>query len=96
MSIRIVRIKKPSGLNSNPHEAISEFDWIEDLTGKSGIASRQQIYDFLQNKGVAYVKDARGDVAYLYPKQNLYGTKFVQTYADGIWKDNLLALPTIT
>jgi Protein of unknown function (DUF3892) len=96
MSIRITQIRKPSGWNANPHEAISNLTWIEDLTGKFGIASREQMYDFLKNRGVAYVKDARGDVAYLYPKENLYGTKYVQTYADGIWKDNLLALPTIS
>jgi hypothetical protein len=93
MTIRIISVSKPSGWNQNPHEAISNLGWIEDSTTKAGVATRQQIYDFLKNNGTAYVKDAYGDVAFLSTRENNYGTKFVQTHADGIWKDNLLALP---
>jgi Protein of unknown function (DUF3892) len=53
------------------------------------------MYEWLKNQnGQAYVRDAAGDVAYLYPRENSNGTQYVQTYADGIWKDNLLALST--
>lgn len=93
MTIRITCVSKPSGRNTNPHEAISRLGWIEDSTNKTGIATRQEMYDFLKSNGTAYVKDVFGDVAFLSTRENIYGTRFVQTYADGIWKDNLLALP---
>ena len=42
--------------------------------------------------GQAYVTDGVY-TAYLYVNRIGQGPKFVQTYADGIWTDNLLALP---
>jgi hypothetical protein len=69
---------------------------MEDSTNKIGSSTRLEMYDFVKNNGVAYVRDARGDVANLYTRESLHGTKFVQTKADGIWKDNLLALPNCT
>jgi len=48
---------------------------------------------FVEGGGEAYVKDARGDVAFLRVRTSVNGIKYVQTYADGIWSDNLLALP---
>jgi len=70
------------------------MQWLQDITGKTGTSTRLQIYDWLKiNVGKAYVEDAAGDVALVYTRENSYGTKFVQTYADGIWRDNLLSLP---
>jgi hypothetical protein len=95
MSVRITCVSKPSGWNANPHEAISELGWINESTNDTGRISRVDMYEWLKNKkGEAYVRDSSGDVAYLYPRENSNGTKYVQTYADGIWKDNLLALST--
>jgi hypothetical protein len=37
--------------------------------------------------------DRLGNKAYLYPRENARGTQFVQTVADRVWTDNLLALP---
>jgi hypothetical protein len=52
------------------------------------------MYDWLKDKGgVAYVLDKFGNKANLYPRENAAGTKFVQTYADKVWTDNLLSLP---
>ena len=94
MSLRITCVSKPSGWNANPHEAISTLGFVNDVNNVSGRCTLREMYDFLKNGGKAYVRDARGDVAYLYPRENSNGTKFVQTYADGIWKDNLLAQST--
>jgi hypothetical protein len=94
VAIRIIRVSKPSGNNLNPHEAIQNVEWIEESTGKTGKLSRLDLYNWIKVKeGKAYVKDAAQDVAYVYTRENAHGTKFVQTYADGIWKDNLLSLP---
>jgi hypothetical protein len=94
MSVRITCINKSGGYHQDPHHAISDLGWIEDGTGKTGKSTRLQIYNWLKNdNGVAYVQDWRGNKAYLYPRENAHGTQFVQTQADGVWTDNMLALP---
>lgn len=94
MAVRITCIRKASGDHYDPHTAISQLGWVNEETNESGQSTREEIYDWLKRRnGVAYVLDRQGNKAYLYPKVNAEGTAFVQTYADGIWTDNLLALP---
>lgn len=94
MAIRITCIRKAGGHHLDPHVAISELGWVNDDTGQSGSSTREQVYDWLKNRnGVACVADCNGKKAFVYPKENAYGTRFVQTYADNVWTDNLLALP---
>ena len=94
MSVRITCIKKSGGYHQDPHHAIEDLGWVNEATGKTGENTRLQIYTFLKDeKGTAYVKDRAGNLAYLYPRENSNGTKFVQTYADKVWTDNLLSLP---
>jgi hypothetical protein len=94
MAIRITCINKAGGRHDDPHCAISNLGWTNDATGNTGKSTRIEIYDWLKEKteNKAYVRDARGNIAYLYPRENSNGTKFVQTYADKTWTDNLLAL----
>jgi hypothetical protein len=91
MSIRITAIRKPPGNYS--HEAITYLKWLNESTRKTGIVDRVALYNWIKQGNKAYVKDAAGDVAYVETRDNLYGTQFVQTYADRTWRDNLLALP---
>jgi uncharacterized protein DUF3892 len=94
MSIRITCIDKSGGYHQDQHHAISNLGWTNDGTGNTGKSTRLEMYNWLKNdKGVAYVQDWQGNKAYLYPRENSHGTQFVQTYADGVWTDNLLALP---
>jgi hypothetical protein len=94
MAIRITCINKEQGYHDDPHHAITYLGWVEDGTGKTGKSTRLEIYDWLKNEGgVAYVLDKFGNKAFLYPAENTAGTKFVQTYADRVWTDNLLSLP---
>lgn len=94
MTIRITCINKDHGYHDNPHEAISELGWTNEATGESNRSERLTIYEWLKNKnGQAYVVDRFGNKAYVYPRENANGTKFVQTYADRVWTDNLLSLP---
>lgn len=91
MTIRITAISKPEG---NPsHTAISQLKWVDVSNGKTGIVSREYSYSWIKIGGKAFVKDEANDVAYVGTRENLNGTKYVQTYADRTWKDNLLALP---
>lgn len=94
MAIRVTCIKKSGGFHSDPHHAIEELSWINDQSGEEGTSTRLAVYNWIQNQGgTAYVKDARGNKAFVGTRDNAYGTKYVQTYADQVWTDNLLALP---
>jgi hypothetical protein len=39
------------------------------------------------------VRDARNNKAHVGTRENANGTKYLQTRADQVWTDNLLALP---
>jgi hypothetical protein len=80
--------------SGSSHERIAELEYVNQETYKTGRASRVDMHDWLKNdKGQAFVTDTAGDKVYVYPRENEYGTKYVQTYADKTWKDNLLYLP---
>lgn len=93
MSVRITCINKSGGYHDDPHNAIERVGWIEDGT-KTGNSTRLEMYAWIKfQKGVAFVVDAKGNKAYVGPRENARGTKYLQTYADQVWTDNLLALP---
>lgn len=93
MAVRITCINKAEGAHYDPHVAIASLGWRNEVSGAEGKSTREQIYDWLKNKGgVAYVVDEFGNKAYVYPRENPNGTRFVQTAADRVWTDNLLAL----
>jgi hypothetical protein len=48
---------------------------------------------FVEHGEVAYIRDAFGNVAFLGVRVSASGDKYVQTHADGVWTDRLLALP---
>jgi hypothetical protein len=93
MAIRITCINKSNGYHQDPHHAIENLGWI-DQTGKTGKSTRLEIYNWLKTDGgKAYVQDYAGNTAYVGTRESASGTKFVQTYADRVWTDNLLSLP---
>lgn len=93
MAVRITCINKSNGYHEDLHHAISDLGWINDENNETGKSSRLQLYDWIKNKnGVAYVRDSRGNQARVGTREHANGTKFLQTYADGVWTDNLLAL----
>ena len=51
------------------------------------------IVDFIDNQGGKAYVDEGGYRAYVYVRTPNVGPKFLQTYADGKWQDNLLSLP---
>lgn len=91
MAINITGVRKPGGVQ-NPHEAISFYRWLEDGTGKSGITDRNTVVGWVVAGTRAYVQDARGQVD-CRVRASAADTRFLQTYADGRWTDNLLSLP---
>jgi hypothetical protein len=93
MSVRITCITKDNGNHENPYVAIQNLEWINESTSKTGNSTRLQMYDWVVNeKGQAFVKDAKGSVAYLMGAVSRRGNKYVKTVADETKTDNLLYL----
>lgn len=94
MSIRITCINKSGGFHADPHHAIERLGWIDEASGEIGNNTRLEIYYWIKDKGGhAYVRDARGNTATVGTRENSHGTKYLQTYADKVWTDNLLSQP---
>jgi hypothetical protein len=96
MKVKIVCINKDNGNHANPHEAISHFGWIADGETQVKHSTRVQMVEFLEDKNKknsAYVTGSDGKTAFCYVNVSVAGTRFLQTYADRDWHDNLLQLP---
>jgi hypothetical protein len=94
MSVRITCINKDGGNHYNPHVGVTHYGWVNESTGASDRSTRQQMIKFLEeDKGTAYVKDGQGNTAHIGVWPSAAGNKYLRTYADGKWTDNLLALP---
>lgn len=93
MTLRCIAIRMSQG--GRYHEHITNILWIpsDDQGAQAKSNTRAEIVAFVEKGGKAYVEDDDGDVAYLGVRVSSAGNKYVQTYADGIWTDNLLALP---
>jgi hypothetical protein len=93
MQLRIRCINKDGGNHDNPHEAITNYGWIKS-DGESGKSTRAVMVDFVGKEGNdAYVTDSYGHKAYCYVRTSSKGTKFLQTFSDGRYTNNLLNLP---
>ena len=94
MSVRITCINKDGGNHENLHVAISTLGWTNEETGESGVSTRLVMYDWIKDQnGYAYVRDANGNTARVGTAETSRGTKYVRTYRDNVWTDNLLSLP---
>jgi len=73
------------------HEHIASVKWTNPGTGATGQNTKAEMVDWIDNKaGVAKVQSNTGDVMV----GTVDGTpKYLRTYANGKWTDNLLALP---
>lgn len=91
MSIMITAIRLSGG---NSHEHIVRLWWTNPSTGKVGDNSRAELVRWIEHEnGKAYVEDRTGhraDVGVVTPR---VGAKYLRTYRDRVWTDNLLALP---
>ncbi len=92
MAVRIIAVRKDKGNHDNPHEAVSDYKWLNEQDKKSDITPRIDMVNWIEKGGRAYVKDNDGTVS-CYVNVSRAGTKFLQTYADNRWSDNLLSLP---
>ncbi len=93
MSVRITCINKDNGNHNNPHEAITNFGWLNESNNENGNAPMNEMVQYLEKGNNAYVKDYYGNVAYCIVRISQNGNKFIQTIKDQTYADNLLNLP---
>jgi len=94
MSVRVTCISKAGGDHDSPHESISHLGWTNEETRESGKSTRLEMYSWIKDKGgYAYVRDGAGNTVRVGTAVSTRGTKYVRTYRDKVWTDNLLALP---
>ena len=90
MSIKFVAIRLSGGTS---HEHITRLWWINPSNSQTGDNSRAELVAWIEQGGKAYVEDNYGnrvDVGVVTPR---LGEKYLRTFADGKWTNNLLALP---
>ena len=91
MAIRITHIRLSVG---SGHEHIVRLWWTNPGDGANDDNSRAEIVAWIEKEnGKAYVEDAGGhrvNVGVVVPTS---GSKYLRTYADGVWTNNLLSLP---
>jgi hypothetical protein len=72
------------------HEHIARVRWINPETNATGENSRSEMVDWINNGGKAFVVDGGRNVAVGVVDAS---PPYIRTYADGVWTNNLLALP---
>jgi hypothetical protein len=93
MSVKITAIKKDNGNHLNPHEAITDFRWVDETDGKMGRSTRQRMVQWMEQEGGKAYVGMGASKAWCYVNVSAKGNKFLQTHADGKWANNLLSLP---
>ena len=72
------------------HERISSVRWRNPETGAEGQSTREEMVKWISAGNLGYVTDgARRVQVRVVDAQPPY----IRTWADGVWSDNLLALP---
>jgi len=91
LAIKITHIRQAGGTG---HEHITHLWWTNPASGKVGDNTRSRIVSWIEDEhGKAYVEDRTGNRADVLVVTPAGGPKYLRTYADGRWTDNLLALP---
>ncbi|MET8978964.1 DUF3892 domain-containing protein [Streptomyces sp. NPDC004539] len=92
MAIQITAVRLSTG--GTTHEHITHLWWTNQASSETGHSTRAQLVDWIENQGgKAYTSDRTGhrtEVAVVTPAR---GEKYLRTRADGVWTNNLLALP---
>lgn len=93
MAIEITAIQQAGGTG---HQHIWMLWWTNPSTSTSGNSSREELVSWIEDRGgEAYVQDRFGNRVNVGVVDPDHGQKFLRTYADGYWTDNLLALPRV-
>ena len=78
-------------VGGNKYEHLSDVKWEYRTTGATGKSSRAEMVKWFDEDGDARVTKGQSYV----PVKVVKATPpYIRTFADGVWTDNLLALPT--
>lgn len=91
MAIQIICINKLDGIFANPHEAICNFGWVNDVTNDKGYSAKLEMVEFLENDNDVYIK-RRGKTLSCSIRRNQFGVPFVQAHIEGNYTNDLLSL----
>ena len=72
------------------HEHIASVKWRNPADGASDQSTREQMVEWLRGGGDARVTDGLREVSVGVVEAN---PPYIRTFADGVFTDNLLALP---
>jgi hypothetical protein len=74
------------------HEHIGSVRWSNPQTAATGQSTREEMVTWIRDQnGLAYVHGSDGSVSQVGVVKA--SPPYIRTYADGVWNDNLLALP---
>ena len=94
MDRKIIAIRKDGGNHYNPNEAISDYKYIDQTDGNIYFQNRGGFVKWIELGNAAFVTDkSTYRNVYCYVNESSQGTKFLQTYSDGTYTNNLLELP---
>jgi hypothetical protein len=87
----MVRITTVHMAGGEKHEHIESVKWIDPADSKTGSSTRAQMVEYIEaKKGRAVVGEGMQRVGVGVVDAT---PKYIRTYADGNWTNNLLALP---
>jgi len=89
MKVRFTAIHLVGG---SQHQHIANLQAVDPATGQLYNDTRANWVAFIERGNTGFVHDMYGHEIGVYVNHNVY-VKWLQTIADGIWTDNLLALP---
>jgi hypothetical protein len=91
MSIAITG--KRTGVFGQGHQSITHYRWQEDGTANGGITDKPTVVQWVDGGVTAYVAGP--------PRVSVgvaglaSGARWLQTYADNVWTNNIMALPEV-
>ena len=88
---RIDCINKPN--RDSPHERITHVGGPSPDGGGRWKDTVANVVGLIEGKKHRFYTREGDASAWVGVRTSAAGNKFLQTYADGVWKDNLLALP---
>jgi hypothetical protein len=92
MPLQIIGVHKTSDVHDNPYLAINSLMWIDDHTQNRGITTRDVLFDWINDNGLAYILDDEGNKSKLLTATTKSGLKYVRTVFDETKSDRLLSL----
>ena len=91
MAIQITHIRLSA--NGSGHESITHYKWRNDIGGETGHTDKPTLVTWVDTaSNSAYVSSGSSRVAVGLVRPQ-YGEPYLRTHANGVWTDNLLALP---